>query len=271
MNHVKNFLAGMLIGIANTIPGVSGGTMAVILNMYDKLLNAVSFKNLKKNLPFLVTIGLGGVVGILAFSKVIVVLLNDYPLILNYIFIGLIIGSLPIIIRHSKKGYGKIKLYNCIFGLVTFGLMIWITVVESGNITNQSLADMGGLSTSLIIYLFVASFISSVAMLLPGISGSLLLLIFGVYAVIIESIDGFYFPILIPVALGVGLGILIGVKLIRELINRFPQPIYLAILGLMIGSIFPIWPGFQISFQGILAIILAVAFGAVAYFSSKGK
>ncbi len=271
MNHIKNFFAGMLIGIANTIPGVSGGTMAVILNMYDKLLNAVSLKNLKKNIPFLAVLALGGAVGILAFSKVIVALLNNYPLILNYIFIGLIIGSLPIIIRHSKKGYGKIRSYNYIFGIITFGIMIWITVAGNGNITNQSLEDMGGISTTLIIYLFVASFISSVAMLLPGISGSLLLLIFGVYAVIIESIDGFYMPILIPVGLGVGSGILIGVKVIRELINRFPQPIYLAILGLMIGSIFPIWPGYEFSLEGILAIILALAFGIVAYLSSRGK
>ena len=273
MQHIKNLLAGIVIGVANTIPGVSGGTMAVVLNMYDKILNAVSLKKLKDNLAFLICLGLGGIIGILAFSKIIVILLNTYPLILNYIFIGLIIGSLPIIFKHAKYSneQNTIKSWNFIFGIVTFSIMVFLSFAEKGNLTNSSLSDMGGMSTAVAIYLFIAALVSSVAMLLPGISGSLLLLIFGVYAVIMEAIDNFYMPVLLPVAFGVGIGILAGIKLIRELLNRFPQPIYLSILGLMLGSIFPIWPGFSFSIQGVIAILLAIIFGLLAYFSARSK
>ncbi len=271
MEYIKNIIAGALIGIANTIPGVSGGTMAVILDMYDKLLNAFSLKNLKNNLGFLTLLGIGGILGILGFSKVIVRLLEEYPLILNYIFIGLIIGSIPIILKNAKNSSKTVKVYNMVYGVITLSIMIWLSFSSSSDITNKSLEDMGGMSILLGLYLFAVSFVSAIAMLLPGISGSLLLLIFGVYAVILESIDGFYFPVLIPVALGVGLGVLAGIKAIRELLNRFPQPIYFAILGLMVGSIFTIWPGFEVSTQGFIAIGLGIFFGLIAYFFSRNK
>ncbi len=268
---IKTIIAGVLIGVANTIPGLSGGTMAVILDMYDKILNATSLKNIKANIGFLLLLALGGGLGILGFSNVIIILLDNFSMVMNFIFIGLIFGSLPLLIRHAKESSSRIKPVNFIFTIATFTLMIYLTFAQSTTISNQSLEEMGGVTFGLLAYIFIASFVSAIAMLLPGISGSLLLLIFGVYAVIIQAVGTLNFIILAPVALGVGLGVLIGIKLIRELLNRFPQPIYFGILGLMVGSVFPIWPGFKMGLEGIVAIILALAFALLSYFSGKGS
>ena len=94
MGDIKNFLCGILIGISNAIPGVSGGTMAVILNMYDKILEAVSISNWRRHKRFLAVFSLGMVVGIVGLSKVIIPLRENHPMILGFSFIGLIIGSL---------------------------------------------------------------------------------------------------------------------------------------------------------------------------------
>ena len=107
MNNLINFFKGMAVGVANIIPGVSGGTMAVILHMYDELIESIStfFKDWKKNLLYLIPIGLGAVVGIVAFSKIVKYLLGNYPMATNFFFIGLIIGLSLIHISEPTRPY----------------------------------------------------------------------------------------------------------------------------------------------------------------------
>ena len=105
MAFIKNLIAGAVIGIANIIPGVSGGTMMVILNMFDKIIEAVSSfrKNVKKNILYLLPILIGAAIGIIAFSKGITFMLDNYPVIINFFFMGLIVGSVPLVFKSAYK------------------------------------------------------------------------------------------------------------------------------------------------------------------------
>ncbi|NBI64898.1 DUF368 domain-containing protein [Clostridiales bacterium] len=269
MEYVKNFIYGALVGIANAIPGVSGGTMAVILNIYDKILYAVSLKNMKQHLQFLIPLALGAVSGVFALSNVIVSLLNSHAMLLNFCFIGLVLGSIPAIYKKARDQ--KTKSRNVILGVIAFAFMIFISYLNQGEISNKSLTDFGGISVTLCLWLFAAVGISTIAMILPGISGSLMMLLFGVYAVVMEAVADLNFLLMIPIGIGVLAGLFIGVKVIKKMLRFHPQALYFIILGLVAGSIFAIYPGFVPSLEGYLSLGGLAAFGLLAYFLSSRK
>lgn len=269
MEHLKNFIYGAFIGIANAIPGVSGGTMAVILNIYDKILYAVSLKNLKKHLVFLIPLALGAIAGIFALSNVIVSLMDSHAMLLNFCFIGLVLGSIPSIYKKAKDQ--SVKPRNVILGIIALAFMISISYLNQGEITNKSLADFGGISWSLCIWLFVTVAISTIAMILPGISGSLMMLLFGVYAVVMEAVADINLLLMIPIGLGVLTGLFFGVKVIKKMLRFHPQALYFIILGLVAGSIFAIYPGFSASAEGFISLGGLVVFGLLAHFLSSRK
>ena len=128
MIYLKYLISGAIIGVANIIPGVSGGTMAVVLNLYDKLIGAFSNirKNWKESLKLLIPIVIGAGIGIVAFSWLIKFLLEKFPLATNYFFIGLIIGSIPMIFHRSVSP--RFKAINLIPFLIALGLIIWAGV-----------------------------------------------------------------------------------------------------------------------------------------------
>ncbi|MDO4394065.1 MAG: DUF368 domain-containing protein [Bacillota bacterium] len=272
MYYLKNTLYGLLIGIANAIPGVSGGTMAVILDIYDDIMFSISKTNIKSHLKFLVPLAAGAVIGIFALSKVIVGAMESHPVILNFCFIGLVVGSMPALAKKTQnEGDGKIKPVNWIFFVVAFLVMLALAIVNPDAVTNKSLEAMGGLDMLLIARLFVCSAIAMVAMILPGLSGSLILLLFGIYGVIMEAVATFNMGVIIPVFLGIAAGGILGVKFIKNLLRFHPQVLYCAILGLMIGSVLIIWPGFAPGLEGVLAVVGFVGFTAVAYLLSSRK
>lgn len=269
MEPIKTFICGALIGIANAIPGVSGGTMAVILNIYDKILYAVSLKNLKQHLAFLIPLALGAVAGVFALSNVIVSLMEAHAMLLNFCFIGLVLGSIPSIYKKAKDQ--KVKKRNVVLGFLALTFMVVIGVLNQGDIANKSLEDLGGLSPQLCLWIFIAVGISTVAMILPGISGSLMMLLFGVYAIVMEAVAEINLILMIPIALGVLAGLFIGIKVIKKMLRFHPQALYFIILGLVAGSIAAIYPGFVVSTEGFLSITGLVLFGFAAYFLSSRK
>ncbi len=269
MQDIRNFFAGVLIGISNAIPGVSGGTMAVVLNVYDKLLDAISITRWKEHKRFLLVFAMGVVLGIIGLSKVIVPLRDNYPVVLGFSFIGLVIGSLPLIYRHAMGAEKKIKSFNVILGVFAFIIIVAMSFLESAEVSNKSLEELGKLDLKLILILMVASSIAAIAMIIPGISGSLVMLLMGVYTVVIESIASFDINVLLPVALGILLGLGVGIKAIKKALHYFPQAMYFIILGLVAGSVFPIYPGWEANLEGIVGIISAIILCGVAYFSSK--
>ncbi|MCQ4638008.1 DUF368 domain-containing protein [Anaerovorax odorimutans] len=269
MEHIKNFIYGALIGIANAIPGVSGGTMAVILNIYDKILYAVSLKNLKKHLMFLIPLALGAIAGIFALSNVIVSLMESHAMLLNFCFIGLVLGSIPSIYKKARDQ--KLKTRNLILGIIAFAFMIFISYLNQDQIANKSLADFGGISLWLCLWLFAAVAISTIAMILPGISGSLMMLLMGVYAVVMEAVANIDLLLMIPIGLGVATGLVVGIKVIKKMLRFHPQALYFIILGLVAGSIFAIYPGFAVSGEGFLSLGGMVIFAFLAHLLSSRK
>lgn len=265
----KTFLYGALIGIANAIPGVSGGTMAVILNIYDKIMYAVSLKNIKEHLKFLIPLAAGAVIGIFLLSNVIVTLMETHTMLLNFCFIGLIIGSLPSIYIRARDNRTKPR--NAVLCILAFSFMIFISTLNQGDITNKTLEDMGGFSAALCIYLIVTVCVSTIAMILPGISGSLMMLLFGVYTIVMGAIADLNFLLMIPIGIGVLSGLFIGIKVIKKMLRTHPQALYYIILGLVAGSIFAIFPGFTINNEGFVSLGGMIVFALAAYFLSSKK
>ncbi len=265
----KTFIYGALIGIANAIPGVSGGTMAVILDIYDRIMYSLSLKNIKNNLKFLIPLALGAMLGIFALSNVIVGAMENYPMILNFCFIGLVIGSIPALFKKAKGD--KIHNRNWIFFAAALILMIILALVNPDATSNKTISEFGGVSLWFCIWLFVTATISMIAMILPGLSGSLIFLLLGTYGAVMESIATFNLILICSIGLGVLTGGIIGVKGIKKMMRNHPQALYFGILGLMAGSIVIIWPGFALTAQGGIAAAGLVLFALAAYLLSSRK
>lgn len=268
MTYLKNIIAGIVIGIANIIPGVSGGTMAVVLGIYDKLINAISLnlEKLKKNWKFILTLGIGMVLGISVIAKLLTWLFENYNVPTQFFFIGLILGSIPLVWKKATETK-KFQTYNIIPFLITFGVMIIMAIMKEGeNVIETSL------SPKLFLILVLCGAIAAFAMIIPGISGAFLLKALGQYETVsaAASIGDFNFSILFPVAVGILIGVLVGAKLISTLLKKYHQGIYSAILGLIIGSVIEIYPSeFSFNLEGVIAIITCIIGFAIPVFMEK--
>ena len=237
---ILNAIYGCIIGVANIIPGVSGGTMAVMLNIYDKLISSFTGlrKNFKQSIKFLLPILIGAGLGIVIFSKLIKFLIAECPLPTCFFFIGLIAGSMPLVFRKAlEKKFRPLSLIPLAVFLA--GMIILAFVRTDGQTAAASAVQLDFTSW---LYYFAASAVAAMCMIIPGVSGSMILMVFGIYASVIEAISNVtrHFAdsviLLIPVGLGVIFGIVFGAKVIDLCIKRFPQMTYFAIIGLMLGS-----------------------------------
>lgn len=237
---IKIMFRGMAVGVTETVPGVSGSTVAMILGVYERLIYSLSILTTNKRkevLPFLLTFGVGMTIGFVFSVLLIGYLLTAYRTPTFTFFIGIIVGFLPYLWRetlnHSKTSL-KIKHYFIIFLFLC--LVIFGQLFNSGfiiDINNLSLADYGLFA--------IAGFIASTALLLPGISGALILTIFGLYEIAMESLISFNIPIILAIGSGVMLGGLFTSKLIRYLLTNHKVEIYAAMIGLVSGSIYVIF------------------------------
>ncbi len=228
---------GGIIGIANAIPGVSGGTLAVVLGIYDKLIGSISgfLKDIKGSIKFLLPVGIGAGIGIVLFGSLIEYLITYFAMPTNFFFFGLIVGSLPMIYKKAKS-MGSVRSYHYLAFLLACGMMVALAIV--GDTGSTEVVET--LTLSHAVTLIVAAFIAATGMLLPGVSGSMLLLIMGQYFTIITAVSNFNIIILAPVGIGVALGLSIGAILINFCLTRFPVVTYYAILGMVIGSLIPV-------------------------------
>lgn len=272
MKYFINFLKGMIIGIANIIPGLSGGTMAISVGVYEKLINTIGnfFKKFKEtfkeNMIFLIPIGIGAVVGVVGFSKLLDFLLNNYKMPTQFAFIGLILGSFPLIFKNANKnGFKKSYLIPCVITLV-IGLVL--TILEKTGVTGATVNSFD-LNFVNIILLFFYGFIAAGTMVIPGLSGSFMLLLLGVYGAILSAVSSLNIPILIPFGIGVMAGILVCAKVIDLLLNKFYGHTYYAIIGFIIGALPAIYPGFAFNLMGIIIIITLILGFVASYMFSK--
>ena len=270
MAYFRIFLCGMVIGIANAIPGVSGGTMAVVLNVYDRLIALVSL-NLKKilrDLPFALLLVAGAGTGIVLFAKLISGLFDSYPVPTTWFFMGLIVGSIPFVARRTR-GTGSVPV-KAVLATIAVVVMIITVFFRPDEGAGQAIT---ALDPAVFLFLFLASVAAAAAMIVPGLSGSFVFLMLGAYRTVIRAVSDMNLPILLPVALGAGAGLLAGAALIRFFLARQLDMVYAVILGLVVGSLVPVFPGLPPTVpQGIVSAAV-FAGGAVLsrLFSSTEK
>ncbi len=282
-------IKGCLIGIANIIPGVSGGTIAVSMNIYAPLVQAIghfprNLKNkhqLKQDTAFLAPVILGALLGIAIFSKIIAHLLMTQPVASQLFFVGLIIGSLPLLFRLGN--FRHMHLGSVLSFAAAAAMMISFFLME-GNSTKEfsleSFSNENFKNPMYLLWLGLCGFIAAIAMVIPGISGSLLLVMLGAYGHILtmisrltgSSASQLSWPLcalgLGVFALGMACGIICCARLIDYLMKKHPQPTMAFILGLMIFSILPIWPaGMVFSLSSILIYTGVISAGAMLAFS----
>lgn len=250
---ILNFINGFCMALADSVPGVSGGTVAFILGFYDKFIGSLDglfrgkMEEKKSALLFLIKLGIGWACGFIIAALVLGSIFNEQIYNISSLFIGFIIFAIPIVIYEEREALKKNYL-NVIFALIGIVFVVAITLLNPASGQGISV-HVDNLSIGLIAYVFFAAMIAISAMVLPGISGSTLLLIFGLYVPIMSAVKEFfhmnfsYFPILCVFGLGVITGIVLFVGLIRKALENFrPQTIYV-IIGMMIGSLFSIVMG----------------------------
>ena len=295
LNIIRLFFIGIAVGMANVIPGVSGGTLAVVFNVYDQFINAITFnvRNIWHNRCFVFPMLGGMALGVLIFSKLISLLYSNFPFQTNCFFTGLILGSIPLLYSLMIKGGKKkedeaagsttagriVSLVLC--ALAGFALIMFFFYLEKkfdkGSIENMILPDW---TVMLAIRIFAAGFIGAIAMIIPGISGSLLMLMMGVYTIIITAIPALFDSatftkalfLLLPNGVGVLLGLLCGAKAISLLFKKLPHQTYAVIFGLICGSvfvIFPGWSGFTLPVSCITSVLCILVGAAMSFFSAR--
>lgn len=237
---IKNFFKGMAIGVANVLPGVSGGTLAIVLNIYDNLTEAIgnffTAPKLKKieYLKFLTVIGLGAAVGIIIFAGIVTKIHALYPKSITLLFILLILSTIPLIL----KGENFLKRKNIlafIYGLLFTFAFIFLAKLSSGDI---SLLEAKDLDLFYGIKLFICGVISAAAMIIPGISGSMLLIILGEYYTVMHYIKTFDILPLVFFATGAFLGLIFVSRIINVLLSKYRSFTLHFIVGIVIASLF---------------------------------
>ena len=291
MKYIVDFIKGIFIGVANIIPGVSGGTMAVSMGIYDKLVSSINnlTKHFKKAFITLLPIVLGMVAGIAAFSFIIPYCLTNFSFQTCMCFAGLIIGGIPELIIASKNALNKeksrIKPAHIIAFIILTGVAVFMAVANPSSSGNAVIE----INFGMILLLLLMGAICSAAMVIPGISGSLILMLMGYYGSIIGTISGFlealknldktallhHVSVLIPFGIGCIVGILLISKLITFLLKRFESVTYCAIMGLVIASPFAIFFNMESAVFSpvsiIAGIILLIAGAAFTYLFGKKK
>ena len=257
MSFLMDITKGVFIGIANVIPGVSGGTMAVSLGVYDKLIAAVSnlLKDWKSSAKTLLPLIIGCALGVIGFTYAIEYLLSQHTFVTCMAFVGLILGGLPILIKSLKNEMRRNSASIGISGIAAFILLFCVAVFLPMMNADDEVLRTFSAAPGMMAALFAVGVIASATMVIPGVSGSLVMMILGYYYGIINTIKSFLDALrafdmngliqgtllLAPFGIGVLLGIFLIAKLITFLFEKYGVTTYCAILGLIIASPFAIF------------------------------
>ena len=249
---LKEGISGFCMALADSVPGVSGGTVAFIMGFYDQFIGSIhdfvygKVSKKKTAFRYLIKLAVGWLVGMVLAVLILSALFESHIYIVSSLFIGFIAGSIPLIIREEIDSFRKIR-EGILFGFV--GVLIVVAVTWLNGVVGSASMDLGKFSIGLGLRLFLIGMVAISAMFLPGISGSTLLLIFGAYMPVISAVRGIlgfdlsYFPVLVFFGCGVLTGAVTVVKGIEICLEKFrPQAVYM-ILGMMLGSFYAIIQG----------------------------
>ena len=295
MKFLEHIIIGIIIGISNIVPGVSAGTMFVILGIFKKLIDQVGLcldevKTMVKNITkfkeknggiravgimfknifmsqktFLIPIAIGMIFAIYFVAKLFSILNPEQILYRNYIFLGLILGGIPALFKELKKGTDitnikkrKISIY--IFMIIGFAMMFALYLLKVNGI---GLRKVGyeELSIAMAIPLFLVGAIAAASMVIPGISGSMVVLILGYYELMTLSIRKLNMIFIIPFAIGILVGIMAILKLIKYLLDKHYTRTYSCIVGFVVGSLLMVFPGLPVGVMGYVITVICIAIG----------
>ena len=298
MKFLEHIIIGIIIGISNIVPGVSAGTMFVILGIFKKLIDQVGLcldevKTMVKNITkfkeknggiravgimfknifmsqktFLIPIAIGMIFAIYFVAKLFSILNPEQILYRNYIFLGLILGGIPALFKELKKGTDianikkrKISIY--IFMIIGFAMMFALYLLKVNGI---GLRKVGyeELSIAMAIPLFLVGAIAAASMVIPGISGSMVVLILGYYELMTISISKLNMVFIIPFAIGILVGIMAILKLIKYLLDNHYTKTYSCIVGFVVGSLLMVFPGLPTNMIGYIITIVCIILGLFA-------
>lgn len=262
----KNIYRGMFMGASDVIPGVSGGTIAVLLGIYDRLIAAINgmfSKHWKKHLAFLIPLGIGVIIAIFTLSRLMEFLLEHYSGPTFYFFLGLILGILPYLFREADARTFKVNhVILLLIAAALVSLLAFLNVAEGAVIEDRSLSTY--------ILLFFSGILGSAAMILPGISGSFILLVIGVYTTVISAVSNLEFDVIIVTGAGIVVGIITMSKIINYFLNHFRKGTFAAVIGMVIGSVVVIFPGWPLNTTFLFISVVTFAAGLlVAYILGK--
>lgn len=258
-----DFFKGMAIGIGAIAPGVSGGAIAVIFGIYENLTRAIGniFKDFKKKLVYLTPIGLGAVLGVIIFSNIFNYLFDNYNIQVRYLFVGLIIGTFPYLFKTAnRKGF---KFIYIIPLLITFTISIIFAIYEDTLINSMPHGDPS------IIQLIIYGIIVGIGTVIPGLSSSVMLIYINAYDYVLKATASLDISALIPMGIGFVLCFFLLSKMIAFLFDRSYGLMYYTILGFVLGSILPIFPGFDLSIKYLISGIILIAGFLFSYNLSK--
>ena len=253
MNGFLNMIKGIFIGAGAIVPGVSSGVLCVIFGIYEKLLDAVLnfFKDIKHNIKFLFPIALGIGIGVLLFSNILNYFLYEFPVQTKSIFIGLIIGTIPSLIKEVNEKE-TFKPQNVVYLLIALAIGM-ITVIVENQINIVSNGDKMS-----IMYLVMSGAIMSIGIVVPGVSSTIILMLLGVYSIYLQSVANLYLPVLIPLGIGLVLGSIIVMKITKKLLETHYGKTFYSIIGFTIGSVFVLLPQGMTLLEIVLSVLCVV-------------
>ena len=266
-DKIKLLIKGFIIGGTMLVPGVSGGSMAMILGIYQDLISSVSnfFYEKKKNFFFLFIFSIGALAGMLLFSKSILTLLENYRMPVLYFFIGAVLGGIPTITKAC--GLKRLNMSSIAYILTGSIMVLSLTLIPEGLFNPSNIESFSGS-----LLLLAAGFFSAIALILPGISVSFVLLVLGIYEEIINAINQLNIPFLFIIAMGLFLGIILTTRLLEHAMKNYKTGTYLIILGFILGSVLPIFPGAPMGMDVIYCgITLFLGIGAIRVLSLLDK
>lgn len=268
-NRLYTAVSGLIVGGTMLVPGVSGGSMAMILGVYDKLVTSVSsfFKHKKASIIFLGLFALGAILGMVIFANPLGKLLERFPKPMSYFFIGAVAGGIPLIYKESQ--ISKFEIKHIFYILLGIAIVVLLDFLPEGLFGDSHTGFMRYLM------LFIAGFIAAIALILPGISVSYMFLVLGMYDNIMRAISKLDILYLLPLALGLGIGIILTTRILENMMKKFPHATYMLILGFLLGSLSETFPGVPSGWEWIICSVTLIAgfivIFALSYFSEKKK
>lgn len=252
MKFVINLFKGIFIGSGAILPGISSGVLCVVIGIYEDLLDRVLnfFKNPIENFKFFLPYVIGGAIGVFLVGKLLLFLFEHYYIATCLSFIGLIIGSIPSIIKQCSNNIHN-KLLHWLLLLLSLTFSLYLIAIERSLCSPLNKA----FTTS---DLLTSGFFMSAGVVIPGVSSSVILMIMGLYETYLSAISNLNFLILIPMGIGLSFGGYLFLKLINVLFKYFRSYTYYTIVGFTIGSIFILFPAIYFSIETFIGISLFV-------------